>query len=635
MERAPVTRRLAAIIIADVVGYSRLMERDEAGTHALLREIRDNIVDPKIAEYGGRIVKTAGDSMVVEFPSATAALRCAVEVQREMGHRNLYVAADAKVEFRIGINLGDILIDGDDIAGDGVNVASRLETLAEPGGICIGSTVYEQIHEDLGFGFIDIGEQQVKNIARPIRAYRVTLGKGATPTLSVPKVLRSKRWAWVAAGVAVVTIGTLAALYVRGWLGHAEDPPATNAITAAQPPWLSIAIIPFAAPGGNPSDDRLAESLTQDITAALGRSARYAWVVSHGVASGYKGKASDARVVGRELNVRYLAEGEIRRAGDNLVVNSILVDTGSATQIWNDRVAIADSRLAEGYDALTVQLAKRIKNALVDAESRRAQRQSTAKATAVELWLRGVATVIVGVTGARDARKLNDDVLRLDPRFVGALVGQVYAIEELRLLDPQADHNRLLQEMDEYSLRAVAADNSDPRVWAARATALRYQWRWSEALEATAEVLRLDPGRTEAYLERALVMTYSGHPEDALVQLDKAAAADPRQSNDGSLLRGRCRAHLVLGHYDEAISSCERAAPLENYWITYMFLTAAYAAKDQMAKASSAKSQLLKFQPGFTIARFKTMGLSDNPVYWQQAETHIFAGLRKAGIPEQ
>jgi adenylate cyclase len=634
MERTPVTRRLAAIVIADVVGYTRLMERDEAGTHARLREIRDTITDPKIAEYGGRIVKTAGDGMLVEFPSATAALRCAVEVQREMGHRNLYVAPDAKIEFRIGINLGDMLIDGDDIAGDGVNVAARLETLAEPGGICIGSTVYEQIHDDLGFGFVDIGEQQVKNIARPIRAYRVKLGLGAAHGQGNRQLFRGKRWQWLTGAVGVIAIGVVGAFFLRDWSGPAATVP-TSAPTAGQAPALSIAILPFAVPGGNPSDDRLAESLTHDVTTALGRSARYAWVVSHGLASGYKGKAIDARAVGRELNVRYLAEGEIRHAGEKLVLNTILIDTGSATQVWNDRLDLSDAQLAAGYDAIAAQLAKRIKNALFEAESRRVQHQSTANATAVELWLRVAALDDRSLKGARDARKLYDEVLRLDPRLVGPLIGQVNAIENLMLFDPQADHDRLLQEMDNFSLRAVAADGNDPRAWMSRATALRYQWRWSEALEAIAEMLRIDPSRTEAYLERALVMSYSGQPGDALAQLDKAIAVDPRQADDGALLRGRCRAHLVLGHYDEAISACERAAALENYWATYMFLTAAYAQKEQMAKASGAKSQLLKFQPGFTIARFKAMGLTDNPVFSQQAETHIFAGLRKAGIPEQ
>jgi adenylate cyclase len=172
-----VSRRLAAIVVADVVGYTRLMERDEAGTHARLKEIRAQVVDPRIAAHGGRIIHTSGDGMLVEFASATAALRCATEIQREMGTRNLYVAPEERIEFRVGINLGDIIVDGDDIAGEGVNVAARLETLAEPGGICIAATVLEHAHEDLGISFVDIGEQQVKNIVRSIRVYRVTLGK--------------------------------------------------------------------------------------------------------------------------------------------------------------------------------------------------------------------------------------------------------------------------------------------------------------------------------------------------------------------------------------------------------------------------------------------------------------------------
>lgn len=633
MATAQATRRLAAILIADVVGYTRLMEKDEAGTHARLREIRDTLTDPKIAEYGGRIVKTAGDGMLVEFPSASAALRCAVEVQREMGHRNLYAAPDAKIEFRIGINLGDMLIDGDDIAGDGVNVAARLETLAEPGGICIGSTVYEQVHEDLGFGFVDIGDQQVKNIARPIHAYRVKLGAGAAPGRGSRRLLRGKRWQWLVGAIALATIGIVAALFFRGWVGQASDAPAASASAAGRPA-LSIAIMPFGIPGGNPSDDRLAESLTQDVTTALGRSARYAWVVSHGLASGYKGKAIDARTVGRELNVRYLAEGEIRHAGDKLVLNTMLIDTGSATQVWNDRLDIVDAQLAASYDAVAAQLAQRIKIALVEAERRRAQHQTTASATAVELWLRADSIDGSSVKGLREMRKLYDEALRVDPRLVGALIGQVWTIVNLLDLDPQADRDRLLQEMDEYSLRAVAADSSDPRAWLARAIALRNQWRWNEAFEALSETLRIDPGRSDVYLERAFIMGLTGRFAEGLEQFDNSIAVDPRQAADGSLLRGRCRLHLFLGHYDEAITACERAAALENSWPTYLYLTAAYAQKDQMAKASVAKSQLLKFQPGFTIARFG-LGLTDNPVYWQQAEAHIFPGLRKAGIPEQ
>jgi adenylate cyclase len=182
----PVSRRLVAVVVADVVGYSRLMERDEAGTHERLRKLRDELIDPKIAEHGGRIVHTSGDGMLLDFPSATSALRCAVEVQRELGARNLYVAADEKIELRVGINLGDIIVEGDDILGDGVNVAARLETLAEPGGICVASAVWEQVHEDLGVEFVDSGEQHVKNISKPIRVYRVAPGK-ARAMASMPR----------------------------------------------------------------------------------------------------------------------------------------------------------------------------------------------------------------------------------------------------------------------------------------------------------------------------------------------------------------------------------------------------------------------------------------------------------------
>jgi adenylate cyclase len=633
MERPPVTRRLAAIVIADVVGYSRLMERDEAGTHARLREIRDDIVDPKITEYGGRIVKTAGDGMVVEFPSASAALNCAVEIQRAMGHRNLYVAADAKLEFRIGINLGDILIDGDDIAGDGVNIAARLEVLAEPGGICIGSTVHEQIHEELGFGFVDIGEQQVKNIARPIRAYRVTLATGATPALSIKRVLGGKRWAWKAGAAGLIAVAILAALFLRGWPGQTAKAPPVMASGSA--PAMSIAILPFSVTAGNPADDQFSDLLTRDVTTALGRTARYARVVSPGLTSSYKGKAIDARAAGRELNVRYLVEGDIRRVGDKLVLNASLIDTGGATQVWNDRFDTPLTQVDAGSDAIAARLARRIRLALIDAETRRAAHQSGASSSAIDVWLRGSALDDGSLQGTREARKLYDEALRLDPDLVQALIDEIGICINLIGLDPHADRNRLVQEMDAFSLRAVAADRNDPRAWMARFDALSRQWRWAEASEAVAEVLRIDPTYTNAYHRRALLLIWTGRPEEVFAQLDKAIALDPRESDDADLLFIRCRAHLSMGHYDQAIEACERSAALANDWVTYMLLTAAYAQLDQMAKAAAAKSQLLRIQPGFTIARFTTSGVSNNPLFLQQTETHMVAGLRKAGIPEQ
>src|SRR5262245_8631317 len=234
----PVTRKLVAVVMADVVGYSRLMERDEAGTHQRLRALNDDLLTPKIAEHAGRVVHTAGDGMLLEFPSATSALRCAVEIQREMGVRNLYVAPDDRIELRIGINLGDIIVEGQDIIGDGVNVAARLETMAEPGGICVASAIWEQVHEDLGIEFVDAGEQQVKNISKPIHVYRVALGKGAATKTTASGSTRARTENHSGRRRAMLIGGAIAALAVIGigvwqWL---QRPIPVGATAAAGPP---------------------------------------------------------------------------------------------------------------------------------------------------------------------------------------------------------------------------------------------------------------------------------------------------------------------------------------------------------------------------------------------------------------
>ena len=636
MQSTPVDRRLAAVVIADVVGYTRLMELDETGTHSRLREIRDTVTDPKISAHGGRIVKTAGDGMLVEFPSATAALRCAVEVQREMGHRNLYVAPEAKIELRIGINLGDILIDGNDIAGDGVNVAARLEILADPGGICIASAVYEQVHEDIDFGFVDMGDQQVKNIARPIRVYRVTLGMGTPRGQRIKMAFRGKPLLWLAVLIGLLIIGVVAMMLVRNGPTHTVDATAPAVMAEGAAPPMSIAILPFSVSGGSSGDRQIGDALTRDVTMELGRSARYAWVISYGLASTQRTPAIDARTVGRALKVRYLAEGEVVNVGDKFVLNAALVDTESATQIWDGKFDVPANAVDTGHNVVVAQIAKRLRTALLDAETRRAERDSKVSANPTELALRGnVALNDQSLAGARKARALYDEALRLNPDLTSALIGEVYAVDSLLDYDPRADRTQAMREEEDFSLRAVAADRSDPRAWTARADALSRQFRWEEAKEALAEVLRIDRYRSDVYLERAWISIWNGQPEDAFVQLDKAIALDPREADSAELLGTRCRAQMSLGRYDEAISSCERAAALNNWWVNYMFLTAAYAQRGEMAKAQAARAQVLKYQPGLTIARLKAIRISDNPLFWQQTEMYVFSGLRKAGIPEQ
>ena len=627
MKPSPIIRRLVAIVVADVVGYTRLMEHDEGGTHARLHEIRDQVVDPEIAALGGRIVKTAGDGMLVEFGSAAAALRFAIEVQRAMSARNQPQAPDERLQFRIGINLGDIIVDGNDIAGDGVNVAARLETLSAPGGICVSAAVRDQIHEDLSVEFTDIGEQHVKNIARPIRVYRVVprTGEHQQPSHGRwPRLTRAPGWRSVAAGVLALGVAGIAVWTVPHFWQTASAPTA---------PPLSIAILPFTAPMGSAAEEQVADALTRDLALGLGRS-RSLRVASPSAAETYKGKA--VRSIGRELNVRYVVEGEIRRVGRQFVVNARLVDADKETQAWSGRLELEGEPLAQDQGNVTARLTHRLNEAIWDADVSRADKPPAAGASAMEfalhaghIWARDP----LSVAGTEAAKKLYDQALQLDPSLVAAMTGAVIAREVQLYSDPHADHDRLVQEMDQLSYRAVNVDSKDPRAWYTRAGALGYQWRWSGAIEASDQELKLDPTRGPA--RRAELMLFMGQPTEALKLVDQALALDPSGVVEiGWPLETRCRAYVMLDRYEEAMAPCEKAATLDDYWMPHVYLLAAYTHQGETVKADAEKAKLLRERPGASIAAFKALRLSDNPIFLQQTETHLFANLRKAGIPE-
>jgi TolB-like protein/class 3 adenylate cyclase len=285
----PSVRRLTAILAADVAGYSRLMGADEEGTLERLKAHRRALVDPKIVEHHGRIVKTTGDGMLVEFASVVDAVRCAVEVQRGMVERNAVIPADERIEFRVGINLGDVIVDDDDIFGDGVNIAARLEALADPGGICISRVVRDQVRDKVSFAFEDLGEQQVKNIARSVRAYRIPLGETASPKVPLPLP---------------------------------EKP--------------SLAVLPFQNMSGDPEQEYFTDGMVEEITTAMSR-LPWLFVIARNSSFAYKGKSPDVRQVGRELGVRYVVEGSVRRAGDRVRITGQLIDTTIGAHIWADR----------------------------------------------------------------------------------------------------------------------------------------------------------------------------------------------------------------------------------------------------------------------------------------------------------
>jgi TolB-like protein/class 3 adenylate cyclase len=345
------TRRLAAILAADIAGYSRLMGEDEEGTLAALKAIRREVADPKIKEHHGRIVKTTGDGLLLEFASVVDAVRCAVEVQREMAERNVDVPPDRRIELRMGINLGDIIKDGRDIYGDGVNVAARLEALAEPGGICVSRVVRDQVRDKLAFSFEDMGEQQVKNIARPIRVHRVLLSTQPSPS--------------------------------KPATGESTKP------SLALPDKPSIAVLPFQNMSGDPEQEYFADGMVEEIITALSR-IRWLFVIARNSSFTYKGQSVDVKQVGRELGVRYVLEGSVRKAGGRVRITAQLIDALTGTHLWADRFDGSLEDIFELQDKVAVSVAGVIEPTLQAAEIRRSSERPTSDLTAYDLYLRAL-----------------------------------------------------------------------------------------------------------------------------------------------------------------------------------------------------------------------------------------------------
>jgi len=629
----PVIRKLAAVVFADVAGYSRLMELDEGGTHARLRDIRQAFVDPKIAEHGGRIVHTSGDGVLLEFPSATSALRCAVEMQREMGVRNLYQPPNERIEFRIGINLGDIIVEGSDIIGDGVNVAQRLETLAEPGGICVASAVWEQVHEDLGIEFIDSGEQQVKNISKPIRMFRVALGKGsatkepdAVPTLSkAPSRFDRRRVALIGGAIA-----TLIVIALGTWQWRRHEAPVSSAMADGPPP-RSIMVLPFRASTADPAIAALADSLGGDVTRALANSVRDARITAPNPASVEKGKAIDERALGRDANIRYLVAGDLRDSGDDIVVNARLVDTITGKELGSERRTIARARGVEDHDLLVARVTAASRLMFQNAEGRRIAALPLDVNDAQSLVARADAIFTEeDLATTRAARKLYEQARERDPTLVAAWTGHMYTLISEHFYDFAAGRDEaLLAEADRDSRRAIALDDRDANAWNARKNALAWQWQWQGAFQAFDRAAALDPSSFRAPV---LLLILTGRSTEALQAITKRNAMLGKP--DPAYLFEACHAHIHLAQYREGLDECERAVADNNdYWV-YLDLTAAYAQTGDMARAAAAKAQLMKRVPDFTIARLEAKKMSNHPVWIEEIRTHFIAGLRKAGVPE-
>jgi adenylate cyclase len=442
------TRKLAAILVADVAGYSRLMGEDEAGTARAVRERREGAA-PIIRAFGGRLVKTMGDGVLLEFPSVVAAAECAILIQKMMAERNSDLPENKRFHYRIGVNLGDVLIEGDDILGDGVNLAARLESICEPGGVCISGSAYEHIHGRVAAAFTDLGEQRLKNIARALRAYALSPQAIEAAKVEPPDASASQGdlSAWdngnatkaaapkkpAARAPLAVGVAALVALVAAGAWYYAANRPAAVAPNAAAPAepaqakHLSIVVLPFTNLSGDPSQDYFSDGITENLTTELSR-IHGSFVIARNTAFTYKGKSIDAKAIGKELGVRYVLEGSAQREGARVRVNAQLIDAETSAHLWADRFEEDLADLFKLQDEVVARLANRLGYELVKAEADRGARSKNPDA--IDLTMRGQALLATGWRSDED--KINNDnarafferALKIDPDNADAIVGK-------------------------------------------------------------------------------------------------------------------------------------------------------------------------------------------------------------------
>jgi len=513
------TRRLAAILAADVAGYSRLMGADEEGTLAALKTIRQELSDPKVKEHRGRIVKTTGDGLLVEFASVLDAVRCAVEVQQGMAARNAEVPEERRIEFRIGINLGDVIRDGRDIFGDGVNVAARLEALAEPGGICVSRVVRDQVRDRLDYTFEDMGERQVKNIARPLRVY--TLRREAVANLS--------------------TI---------------SSPPTTSSSSPIAAPRLSIVVLPLANLSNDPEQQYFADGITEDLTTDLSRIA-HSFVISRNTAFTYRNKPIDTKQIGRELGVRYVLEGSVRRSGNQVRVNAQLIDADTDAHLWAERFDGDIGDLFVLQNEITSRIAIALNLELLAAEAAR----PTDRPDARDYILRARAAYLHGPRRDNYAEIIEnlERALTLDPQSIEAQ-GRLAAELAGRVLDGlTATAATDIARAERLTVQALTIDPRSPLAHFARGQLLRAQRRPAEAIAEYETVIASDRNHVNALAATSWCLAYTGSLEPAIAVLLQVVRLSPRDPEIGVWFGRIGLIYLLQSRFDEAVLWLERA----------------------------------------------------------------------------
>jgi adenylate cyclase len=549
-----VERRLAAILAADAAGYSRLMGEDEEGTHERLKAHLQELIEPKIAEQRGRIVKNTGDGFLAEFSSVVDAVRCAVAIQRGMADREPGMTDEQRIRFRVGINLGDVIVEEHDIFGDGVNVAARLEALAEPGGICVTRVVRDQVRGKLDFSFEDMGEHQVKNIARPIRVHRVVLDE--RPGSSEP-----------AAG------------------------PSMKAPLAV-PDKPSIAVLPFQNISGDPEQDYFADGMVEEIITALSR-IRWLFVIARNSSFTYKGQAIDVKRAGRELGVRYVLEGSVRKGGDRVRITAQLIDALSGAHLWADRIDGSLEDIFDIQDKVASSVGGVIEPALYAAEAARSAGRPTTDLNAYDLYLRAYALVTPSNRHAPEALRLIEQALALDPRYGPALAWAAICCTVLVNDGRSENRERDTLKGVEYARRALEVSSDDPGVLANVAIALCYFGEDIGAMTTLVDrALTLNPNFARAWRISGTLRTWAGQSDIAIEHLETSLRLNPR-ARVGGLSFNLGVAHFISQRFDQAVPKLLLAIQDDPSQAgRYRFLAACYALMGRLEEARETVKQL-------------------------------------------
>jgi adenylate cyclase len=583
-----VERRLAAILAADVAGYSRMMGADEVGTLKALKAHRRELIDPKIAEHHGRIVKTTGDGLLIEFGSVVDAVRCAVEVNEAMVERNADVPQEKRIEFRVGINVGDIILDEGDIHGDGVNIAARLEGLATPGAIYLSKAVRDQVRDKLDMAFEDMGEQPLKNIARPVRVYRVSTG-------SPP-------------------------------MGGAMRP------ALALPDKPSIAVLPFQNMSGDAEQEYFADGMVEEITTALSRVKSF-FVIARNSSFTYKGRAVDVKQVGRELGVRYVLEGSVRKAGSRVRITGQLVEAASGAHLWADRYDGDLDDIFDLQDRVTTSVVGAIAPKLQRAETQRALRKSTTDLTAYDMVLRALPDAL-SILPERNAAALDllSKAIELDPGYASAFSTAAYCIL-LRKVNAWAAWR---QDQDQICLRfakeAIRLDQDDPTVLSMSAAALAIVNRQAEyALELVDRSLAIDPNSALAWATKGVVCAFVGRGDEGVVAVEMAMRLSPLDPLMFMFWHCLAECYSAVGKHELAVETSLRALreapnPLPT---TLRMLAGNYARLGRIEEAQAVVKQVLALTPDFTVTKW-LQATAKLPEY----RPYTADSLRLAGFPE-